>query len=191
MALDDRSEVKRPCTKSRNESRVFSWRLLNRGIPGIHKNSACVYSHARETCDVTGRSNDSQMHIFLNVPRQSVSHDLVRYNGSKNCSSTTGLLCSPPNLAFSLPLYFIFFLYPRFSFSSGCDLWSRRLAKGLSLGSVARSTNTKCACQEKERQTSTYNRWWKNGKGREDGFHAGRSAIIEVPRKAPQMLHRK
>lgn len=38
-----------------------------------------------------------------------LSHDLVRYNGSENCSSTTGLLCSPPNLAFSLPLYFFFF----------------------------------------------------------------------------------
>lgn len=129
------------------------------------------------------RSNDSQMHIFLGVPCQSVSHDLVRYNGSENCSSTTGLLCSPPNLAFSLPLYF--FLFPRFSFSSGCDLWPCCLAKGLSLGSVVRSTNTKCACQEKERQTSTYNRWWKNGKGCED---AGWNAIIEILQETLWML---
>jgi len=88
-----------------------SRRLLNRDIPRIHKNSACVYSHPRETCDVTNRSNDSQMHISLSVPCQSVSHNLVRYNGSENRWSTTRLLCSSSNLAFSLPLYFFFSLF--------------------------------------------------------------------------------
>lgn len=59
--------------------------------------------------DVTVRLNDSQMHIFLGVPRQSVSHDLVRYNGSENCSSTTRLLCSPSNLLLSLFFFYFFF----------------------------------------------------------------------------------
>lgn len=71
-----------------------------------------AYTH---THDVTVHLNDSQMHIFLSVPHQSVSYDLVWYNGSENCSSTTRLLCSPSNLAFSLLLLF-FFSFPSFLF---------------------------------------------------------------------------
>lgn len=75
------------------------------------------------------------MYIFLGVSSSNVSHDLVRYNGSENCSSTTGLLCSSPNLASSLDSLFLPFSLSVLSLR-GCDLWPCLLAKGPSLGSV-------------------------------------------------------
>jgi len=106
-------------------------RVKQRSVWRIRKNS--TYSRRRDVTTWVARMIHGCASPSVRASGASVSHDLVRYNGSENWPRATGLPCSPPLAILSFPLLSP---PPLRSFSPPVVIYGRASSPKVRLGSV-------------------------------------------------------